>query len=346
MSSLKLGIVGLGAIFQMRHAPALAEIPEAVVSAVADVNENLARETGRRYGCSHTADYRELFADDSVDAVFVCTPPFLHEEVAVAAAQAHKHVFCEKPLAPTLDACDRIIDAAAEAAVKLMVAENWLFDPLTLYLKECVADGRFGKLRRLRFMQAWSGPDQERFYRSSHPGRNGVFLEDGIHMIAMSRALLGTVRSVAAIARTVRPTRDLPGADVVPNVEDDMTVTLAFDEATAVNEVTWLVDVGGLHSEFLFERATIAVLNPGWNAIHVTATVKTDDGDVVPLALPDFAVRTPVSPSSYRGEVHAFVRCVLDDTPSPYPGEEGRQDVRLVALAYEAAEHGRTLPVS
>ena len=125
-----------------------------------------------------------------------------------------------------------------------------------------------------------------------------------------------------------------------------MTVTLSFDGGTSVNEVNWLVDSGGLHSEFLFERATIAVLNPGWNTIHVTATVKTDDGDVVPLALPDFAVRTPVSPCSYLGEDRAFVGCVLDDTPSPYPGEEGRQDVRLVALAYEAAEHGRTLPVS
>ena len=346
MKSVRLGIVGLGAIFQLRHAPSLAAVPEAVIAAVADVNEDLAHKTGEKHGCSHTTDYRELLADDSLDVVFVCTPPLLHEEVAVAAAAAGKHVFCEKPLAPTLDACDSIIDAASAAGVKLMVAENWLFDPLTLYLKDCVADGRFGKLRRVRFMQAWSGPDQERFYHSPTPGRNGAFLEDGIHMVAMSRALLGTVRSVAAVARTVRPTRSLPQGDVAPNVEDDMTVTLAFNDAVAVNEVSWLVDTGGLHSEFLFERASIAVLNPGWKTIQTVAAFTGEDGDVLPLQLPDFAVRTPVSPSSYQNEVRAFVRCILDDTPPPYPGEEGRHDVRLVGLAYEAAEHGRTLAVS
>jgi len=276
----------------------------------------------------------------------VCTPPFLHEEVALAAAEARKHVFCEKPLSPTLDACDSIINAAASARVKLMVAENWLFDPLSLFLKECVADARFGKLRRMRLIQAWTGPDRRRFYQSPRPGRNGVLLEDGIHHIALARALLGKVKAVSCSARTLVPLRKVAEGEIASQVEDDVALTLHFDDASAVAEQSWTVDVGGLHSEFLFERATVIVQNPGWNTIQSTAKVLNERGEVVPLPLPDFGLRAPVSPSSYVNEDRAFVRSILDDAPSPYPGEEGREDVRILQLAYESAEHARTLPAS
>jgi len=343
METVKLGVVGLGAIFQIRHAKALEEIPEAVIAAVADVDEDVARTTGERYGCAWMTDYREMVGDDAVDAVMVCTPPFVHEEVAVAAARAGKHVFCEKPLAPTLDGCDAIIKAAADAGVKLMVAENFRFDPLTIYLKECVADGRFGRLRRMRMIQSWWGPEHRRLYQSPHPGRNGTLLEDGIHKIAVSRALLGEVKAITCVARTVIPVRKVEEGEIRSQVEDDVAITLQFDGATAVAELAWLVDVGGLHSEFLFERATIIVSNPGWNTIQVTGIVKNDDGDLVALKLPDFEVRAPSGPASYVNENRAFIRSILDDTPCPYPGEEGREDVRLVELAYRSAETGRTL---
>ena len=342
MEKVRLGVVGLGGIFRVRHSKALAEIPEARIAAVADVDEEVARSTGEQYGCPWTTDYREVVAHDSVGAVMVCTPPFIHEEVAVAAAKARKHVFCEKPLAPTTSACDAIIKAAADAGVKLMVAENWLFDPLVFYLKECVSDGRFGQLRHVRLMQAWSGPDRARFYDSPVVGRNGVFLEDGIHLLAMSRALLGTPQTISAVARTVLPMRAVAEGEVPSRVEDDMAVTLTFENATSVTEATWLVDAGGLNCEFLFERATIAVLNMGWDCMHTIAVVK-EGGRVSTLSLPDFKARTPVSEDSYVNENTAFVRCVLDDTPSPYPGEEGREDVRLVELAYRSAQTGTTL---
>lgn len=343
MATVTLGVVGLGAIFQIRHTKALAEIPETVIAAVADVDEDVARAGGERQGCAWTTDYRDVIANDAVDAVMICTPPFIHEEVAVAAAKAGKHIFCEKPLAPTLDGCDAIINAAAGAGVKLMVAENWLFDPLMLYLGECLADDRFGKLRHVRLMQAWSGPDHARFYDSPLPGRNGVFLEDGIHLLAVSRALLGQALSVSAVARTLVPTRTVAEGEVPSRVEDDMTVTVAFEGATSVCEATWLVDAGGLNCEFLFERATIAVLNPGWSAIRTEGVVIDERGDRAALELPDFELRTPVSPASYVNEDHAFIRSILDDTPSPYSGDQGREDVRLVELAYRSAQTGTTL---
>ncbi|MFH0966022.1 MAG: Gfo/Idh/MocA family oxidoreductase [Planctomycetota bacterium] len=346
MDKVRLGVVGLGGIFQVRHRPALSHIPEASIEMVADVDADLARRTGEELHCRHTARYREVMRDPKIDAVFVCVPPFLHEEIAVDAALSRKHVLCEKPLAPTTAACDAIVRAAEKNRVKLMVAENWLFDPLTLLLRECVADGRWGRLRRARFFQGWSGPDQPRFYKSPRPGRNGVFLEDGIHMIAMSRALLGPVRAVTATKRTLLPERSVRTGTVPSRVEDDATATLELEGGTAVCEVTWLIQGGGLHCEFHFERASIAVSNPGWDKVRVDAVVRDAAGKIADLELPPFGVRTPVSAQSYLNENEAFLRSVLDDTPSPYSGEEAREDVRIMELIYDSTDQRKTLRAS
>ena len=345
MDTVGFGVIGLGAVWQYRHKPSLTALDQAEIRVVVDVDETAARAEARELGCGWAVDYRDALAADDVDAVLVCVPPFLHEEVAVAAARAGKHILCEKPLAPTVAAADAIVRAADEAGVVLMVAENWLFDPLTALLRSYVEDGRFGRLRRTRFMQSWSGPDRVRFYRTPVPGRNGVLLEDGIHVIAMARCLLGEPTSVTGVTRTAKPQRRLGRSTVESLVEDEATVTMELDGAVAVGEMTWVVDLGGLHCEFLFEQATILVSNPGWDRLFVSAVRRGDNGAVLPLELPQLPPRTPVSQESYLGEDTAFVHSLLNGTPVPYPGSSGREDVRIMELAYESAACGRTVAV-
>lgn len=343
MDTVGLGVVGLGAVWQCRHRPSLTALDQADIRIVADVDQALAEGEADELGCRWATDYQDVLAGDSVDAVLICVPPFLHEEVAVAAARAGKHILCEKPLAPTVAAADAIVRAADGAGVVLMVAENWLFDPLTAAVRSYVRDGRFGRLRRIRFMQSWCGPDKARFYHSPVPGRNGVLLEDGIHMIAMARWLLGEPTSVTGVTRTVEPLRRLGTDTVESRVEDEATVTMEFEGAMAVGEMTWLVDVGGLHSEFLFEQATIVVNNPGWDRLLVSAVCRGEDGAILPLDLPGLGARAPVSQQSYIGEDKAFLQSLLDGTPVPYPGSSAREDVRIMELAYESAACGRTV---
>jgi len=342
VKKVNLGVIGLGGIFQVRHAAALRTIPEVRIEMVSDIDEDVAARTAAEQGCRCTTDCREVATDPKVDAVLVCTPPFVHEEAASAAARAGKHVLCEKPLAPTLAGCDAIIAAAQEGGGKLMVAENWLFDPLTEYVERSVSDGLFGELRRVSFLMGWSGPGRPRFYRSPRSGRNGVFLEDGIHMIAMARNLLGPVRSVTATSRTLIPQRQLGDELVESEVEDQLTAIAEFDGGSGTFQVDWTENVGGLHCEFHGERGYLTTAIKGWDKIESFGVVSGPNGPE-PFPAPEFPPRAPVSQSSYEREIRLFVDAILNDAPVAYPAEEGREDVRILELIYDAAESGRTI---
>ena len=343
MDQVRLGVIGLGAVFQVRHGPELRKIPEARITVVADVRADVARQAAQDYDCRQVTDYRELLDDREVDAVLVCAPPPLHERIVVDAAEAGKHVLCEKPMAPTAAACQAMIDAAERAGVKLMVAENWVMSPLTMYVRQCLDEARLGPLRLLCVAMGWNGPTQPRFYDSPVRGRNGFMLEDGTHMLAMSRALLGPARSVTARCRTVKPRRQLEsGVEVVSKVEDLASITLDFDGAVASLAGSWLMDPGGLFCQFHFERGFIGVDTPGWESMRVIGHAIGDQG-LEPLALPELLARAPSSQDSYLIEDQAFVRSVLEDTPVRYPATQAQQDVRLMELVYEASEQGRTV---
>ena len=91
------------------------------IISVSDVQEALVEKLATDLGTSYTLDYHELLADDRIRAVLIASPPFMHSQMAVDAANAGKHVFSEKPMAPTLDACDAMIAAADENGVKLTI---------------------------------------------------------------------------------------------------------------------------------------------------------------------------------------------------------------------------------
>lgn len=75
MDTVGLGVIGLGAVFQLRHGPELRKIPAVRIEVVADLSDQVAQQTGREYDCRHVTDYRKVLADPTVDAVLICTPP-------------------------------------------------------------------------------------------------------------------------------------------------------------------------------------------------------------------------------------------------------------------------------
>ncbi|HID12013.1 MAG TPA: Gfo/Idh/MocA family oxidoreductase [Candidatus Latescibacteria bacterium] len=112
---------------------------------VVDVDEEAARRVADEWGCRWTTDYRRVLEDPRVDAVDIATPHHLHAEMAVASAEAGKHIFLEKPMATTLEDADRIIAAADRAGVVLMVGYVFRYRPAFRRLHDMVADGRYGR---------------------------------------------------------------------------------------------------------------------------------------------------------------------------------------------------------
>ena len=149
------------------HIAAIVADPQAELAAVATQNERARQgdltETGGNLSLGSRifdfsavrkyADWRDLVADKSIEAVTVCLPTHLHADAVIAALSAGKHVLCEKPMALTVDQCQRIMDAAARSGSTLMIAQVLRFWPEYLKLKDFVRSGAYGKVRQATFLR-------------------------------------------------------------------------------------------------------------------------------------------------------------------------------------------------
>jgi predicted dehydrogenase len=187
-----VGIVGCGRVATSWHVPALARVPGASVVAVADLDaERAARLAAQAGGARSTADYHDLLDDPQVDLIAVCVPVAGHAEVAVAALEAGKHVLVEKPLAATMDECERIVAAADSAPGKAAVGFNQREFVLARQAREARRAGRLGEIKLLRTTDtSGTGPGDGPSWRRSRALGGGVLIEHAIHNFDLWRFLL------------------------------------------------------------------------------------------------------------------------------------------------------------
>ena len=219
MRTLNIGMIG-GGFMGKAHSLAYAAMPMffwpapaiPVRKVVADVTEDLAKEAANRFGFEkHTGDWRRILEDDDIDAVDIATPNDSHEEIAVAAAKAGKHILCEKPLARNAEESGRMLEAVRDAGVCHMVAFNYRRTPAVTTAARMIADGDIGEVLSFRgtYLQDWSAdPDAPLSWRfKKSVAGSGAAGDIGTHVIDMARFLVGEITAVNALAMTYVPTR-------------------------------------------------------------------------------------------------------------------------------------------
>jgi len=141
-----------------------------------------------------TTDYREIISDPKVDAIFVCTPDHLHAEHAVAALNAGKHVFLEKPMAISIADCDRILAAAEKSVGKLYVGHNMRFFPVMNKMRELIEAGRIGRVEAIwcRHFISYGGDAYFKDWHSERQYTNSLLLQKGAHDIDIIHYLAGS----------------------------------------------------------------------------------------------------------------------------------------------------------
>ena len=222
---LNIGLIGSGFMGQA-HADAyrragilyrnLPRQPE--LYAIADQNEALAEQARARLGFAKAyGDWRRLIEDPEVDVVDITTPNHLHVEPALAALEAGKHVYCEKPMAVKLEDAQRMAAAASKAGVKTLVAFNNIKTPAALVAKQIIERGEIGELVRFlgRFDQGFfNDPSLPWSWRCSRElAGSGALGDLGAHAISVAQFLMGDVTAVAAQAQTVFKERPVPEFD-------------------------------------------------------------------------------------------------------------------------------------
>jgi predicted dehydrogenase len=334
-----VGLVGTGFIAQL-HAEAFGRSTVAAVRAVVSHSADRAEAFARRWGIpAWCTQVQELVERTDVDLVCVGAPNAQHRDIVVAAAQAGKHVICEKPLARTLREADEMIAACRRAGVKLMYAEELCFAPKYVRAKQLADEGALGDVYLVRQAEHHSGPHSDWFYDPQQSG-GGVLMDMGCHGIEFARWVHGkpAVRSVSAEAALfVHHER--------PTVEDYAQVSVRFEGRRAgLIEVSW-AKPGGMD-----DRAEIAGSKGITYADLLRGSSLTTFSDVgygysVEKA-PDtrgwsFTMFDELWNYGYPQELEHFARCVAEDIPPQETGEDGRAVLEIIYAAYKAARHGR-----
>jgi predicted dehydrogenase len=192
---LQLGIIGCGRAAGQLHLPSLKRVNDLEVVALADVERPRLDALADQFGVTgRYSDYRRLLADPRIDVVAVCVPPQLHVEISLAVIDAGKHLFVEKPLALSLDDCDRLIDRARHRSVKATVGLNFRHHRQVQQAREWIQRGRLGPLELLRgsYTSATRRRMQVPAWRERCETGGSVLIEVATHQFDLWRFLLAT----------------------------------------------------------------------------------------------------------------------------------------------------------
>jgi len=182
---------------------------------IAGRNEQAVAEAARRYGFErHETDWRALVADPAVGLFDNGGPNDLHAEPTIAAAEAGKHVVCEKPLGRTAAESHELWKCVDAAGVVHMCAFNYRFVPAVRLARELIEAGELGELYhfRGRYLQEWGSVDDEVWRFDKAAAGSGALGDLGAHVIDLARYLVGEIEAVSATARTFKPRREVDDA--------------------------------------------------------------------------------------------------------------------------------------
>ena len=242
----EIGVGMLGYAFMGKaHSHAYKTIPHMMypppaiprLAAICGRSEDAVAEAARRYGYDrYYTDWQELLADDRVQLFDNGGPNDAHAEPCIAAAQAGKHILCEKPLARTAEEAKTMLDAVTKAGVKHMVAFNYRFVPAIRQIRKLVEQGALGRIYHFRavYLQEWIMPhyNMPMIWRlSKEKSGSGALGDIGAHIIDLARYLVGEITTVGAMTRTFVPERPLPDGSGVGkvDVDDAFAATVEFE---------------------------------------------------------------------------------------------------------------------
>lgn len=314
----RIGIVGSGFMAET-HVDAYASIDEANVVAVASPNtaDSFVAETGLEAETYRSAD--ELLDGADVDALDVCSPTPTHRPCIEAAAERGIDVFCEKPLAGSLEEARAAADAAADGDVTLMVGHVLRFFPQYEQLRRAVEDGRIGapgvaRARRLSPFPEWGHGD----WYADRDRSGGVLLDLAIHDLDFLRWVLGDVERVFA-RRSVW------------DAGEHAHATLRFESgASGYVEASW-----GLPSSQELTHSMELAGDDGlleFDGDRAAITTMTEAGTTA---------ASPVAADGYRRQLEAFLESVRTGNEPPVTVEDAIASLRLALAAIESASAGR-----
>ncbi|GIV83297.1 MAG: inositol 2-dehydrogenase [Candidatus Roseilinea sp.] len=330
---LRIGLIGAGRIGQVHAETITRRVKDATLVAVADVNEVAARACAAQNGIPHaTCDPSALINDPSIHAVLICSSTDTHAVLIEAAAQAGKHIFCEKPIALDLAAIDRALCAVEKAGVKLQIGFNRRFDANFQRIRHAVESGEIGEPHTLHIVSRDPAPPPIEYVKVS----GGLFLDMAIHDFDMARFLIGSeIEEVCALGAV----RVDPAIGAAGDVDTAVTLLRFANGALGtINNSRRAVYGYDQRAEVFGSRGAIVADNNYPNNVIIS------DACAVRRDLPlNFFMQRYIE--SYQREIEAFVQAVVEDEPTAVDGADGRIAVVIGLAAQRSLIEGRPVKV-
>jgi myo-inositol 2-dehydrogenase/D-chiro-inositol 1-dehydrogenase len=331
---LTVGVIGTGRIGKVHTLSMINHLLQVLVKGVTDVDPDQAGDLAEQAGIGTVyADYKEMIADPEIDAVLICSSTDTHAEIAVAAASAGKHIFCEKPMELTVEKATSIIDAAAKAGVKLQIGFNRRFDHNFRKVKELIDNGTIGDLQILKITSRDPAPPPVEYIKKS----GGIFLDMTIHDFDMARFLTGCEAGeiYAAAACMTDPAIGEAGD------ADTALITVRFK-----NGVICAID-NSRKAAYGYDQRVEAFGSKGkveiTNDTPSTAAWSTETGVCSEKPLYFFLERYM---DSYTEEIKQFINALINDTDPPVTGFDALQSIRMGLAARKSAAEDRPVKLS
>ena len=324
-----VGIVGAGCMGAQIHAAQYTKLENVKIVGICDRDKGRAEEAAGRFSAKGFSELDDLLKMPKLDMVDVCTPTPWHEEPVVKAAEAGKHVLCEKPIALTLKAADRMIKAAKAANVKFMVAQCVRFDPGYGTAKKMIDTGELGKPLLATASRRTPMPSWSNWYADPKIS-GGAVIDLAIHDIDYLNWILGHPSWIAG--------RGIRGAG---GAWDHVISIIGYKEGgTGSEQASFHMPRSftfATHMSIMCEKGDIEIKSE--NLIPSLKVHKVDE------ELPE-APQLPEK-DGYHAEIEYFINCIKhDEVPTMITPKDARLALETALAARKSIETGRTVGLS
>ena len=319
---LKVCLIGCGRAGMIHARNYKNKIENARITAVADAVEEAAKAAAEELGVEKCfSDYKEILSDPEIDAVIVVAPTNLHKQIVIDCAAAGKHIFCEKPMAMTVEECDEMIAACDRHKVKLQIGFMRRFDASFREAKRLVEEGAIGELVQIH--SNTRGPSKPRPWMYDIKKSNGILAEVNSHDIDAVRWMAGSdIETVYAVAGNFRnPEAEADYPDYYDSVL--MSGTLKSGVHFCIDGAAYVQYGYDSKMEMIGTKGKIQVGRSEKEHVHCTTV---EQGTATPFVNSWMTLFI----DAYLAEDISFVNAVLNDTPVEVSGVDGRMAVAAV----------------
>lgn len=325
---IKVGVIGAGRIGKIHASNIIKNFADVEVKAVADINADTIRDWAAELGIQHVyADYKKVIEDQDIDAVIICSSTDTHSQITIEAAQAGKHIFCEKPIDYDIDRIYQALEAVKVAGVKFQVGFNRRFDHNFKKVRELIQKGSIGDVQIVKVISRDPTPPPAEYVKVS----GGMFLDMTIHDFDMVRYLTGSeVIEVYANAAVLVDKAIGEAGDV-----DTALISLKFANGAIgmIDNCRQAVYGYDQRVEILGTKGSISVAN------DTPTTVIVSTERFVSSDKPKYFFLERYM-ESFEAELKAFFNCIVNDTDAIVTGIDGLKPVLIGLAAKQSYQKG------